>query len=265
MSVAKKLVLRDEEWQMETIPFPDLPAGAVHIAVDAVLMPPHTGDDAFWAGHNAQSPATCYIGWGPATDNLAAMKEDLLAAPQDYADPLVAALSLPAYAIALALASFTPPLTVGVLGQGLLSDLTRNILTYQGFSLEQAEPEADLGLLVDMGSEPGMWARSLPALRAHGTLLLFVPPWSRPASFDFYPQIHRRSLQVISRHWHHQPQALAPELAIHLLPIISRIVSESQWLCPLDLKNTNAQTGVWQWINWTESGATEESDTGPVI
>ncbi|MBF8267673.1 MAG: hypothetical protein HW388_1181 [Dehalococcoidia bacterium] len=250
MSTLRKLVLTDNMWRVETLPFPQPPADSVDAVVEATLLTPEAQGHGLWVGHDALSPTTRYAGWGPAMDRLSINRRDLVTLPEGSSDPLAAGLLMPACAIASALEGLTITPHAAVVGEGLLADLATGILALRGFALEAAQPGADLDLVVDTGGGPGLEASGLSALRGEGTLLLLVPPWSKPVNVSFYPYIHRRSLVVIARRWHCQPQAVGQELVDSLRPVVSRVVGESRWLRPLAIGSAAVQRGVWQWMDW---------------
>jgi hypothetical protein len=260
MNAARRLVRTDGEWRIEAAASSEPPPDTTQITVDSTLLPPEAGGEGLWVGHDEGSHTTRFAGWGPALDRVSVGKEDMLALPNAIGDPIAAGLLMPACAVASALDGISATSSAVVVGEGLLADLASRILVMRGYSLEPAQAEAGLGLIVDIGGEPGVWAGFLPALHNEGALLLLVPPWSRPGDFDFYPQIHRRSLQVIARRWHRCPQPADTELVDSLRPIVSGVASEGRWLRPLDLKGSTAKRGVWQWLDWRlqETSARDE-------
>lgn len=255
MSAVRRLVPKDNGWQMETSLTLAPTADRVGITVDIVLLPPQAQGYGLWVGNDASSPNTLCAGWGPAMDSLSVKKEDFLALPKGDIDPLTVGLLVPACAVVQALKSINPGSRVAVTGEGLLAELATTILASQGFSLEQPQPGGDLDLLVDTQGEPTLWTSNLSALRSKGTLLLLVPPWSKPANFDFYPEVHRRSLLVMARRWHNPPRALDRDMVAYLRPVVSAVVHESQWLRPLDSETAPGQHKVWLWVDWTSRGA----------
>lgn len=251
MSAARKLVRTDSEWRIEAAPSSEMPPDATLLIVEATLLPPEGSGEGLWVGHDEGSPTTRFAGWGPAQDRISVKMEELLTLPQAVVDPVAAALLLPACAVASALDAIGATSSAAVVGEGLLADLASRILVARGFSLEPPQPGADLGLVVDTTGDPKLWAAALPSLRSEGVILLLVPPWSRPAGFDFYPYAHRHSLQVIARRWHRCAQPPATELVDSLDPVVSSMASEGRWLRTLELNSTTVRSGVWQFLDWS--------------
>jgi len=233
------------------MPSTEVSASELSIRVEGVLLPPHAGGDGLWVGYDTRSPDARYAGWGPAAEELSVLKADVM--PAREITPLVGALLLPAYRVAGALQRVTSATRAAIVGEGLLYALAETLMRCQGTSILNIEKGTDLDLIVDVTGEPASWSETLHLLCSGGTVLLITPPWSKSTDFNFYPEIHRRSLRVIAQRWHHQFR-IPPEdeLLDKLCTLVSGIVAEEQWIRPLELDNPTPKKGLWQWFDWAQ-------------
>lgn len=249
MSAAHTLVLMDTGWQFQAIPVVEATVNHLSIEVEGVLLPPNANGAGIWVGHVAEPPMARYAGWGQAANHLSIKAGHLL--PLSDEASLLGALLLPASCIAAALRNLLPVTCATVVGKGLLATLVEKLLRSRGVSIREPENDADLDLVVDTTGEPDSWGGNLHSLRRGGTILLIVPPWSEPAGFDFYPYVHRRSLSVVAQRWHRLPGGLAEDSLGNLQSLVSTILKEKQWVHPLDLACSTAETEVWHWFDWS--------------
>jgi threonine dehydrogenase-like Zn-dependent dehydrogenase len=247
MSTVRRLVFTGKGWSVEKFAVTETPADRVPVVVESVLLPPGVKDAGLWVGHDARAPATRYTGWGPLTDLVSSPVEHLLPLSDETA--IEAVLSLPVCAIAKALEQLMPVTNIAVVGDGLLGSLVARYMAGRAI-LQPAEEGAELDLVVDTSGELSRWNHALGALRAEGTLLLLVPPWSTPFTFNFYPYVHRRSLRVVAQRWHRPPPALDISLRGSLRSLISEIVKEGRWVRSLDLRESNEESLVWRSLDW---------------
>jgi hypothetical protein len=229
------------------------------VAVEAMLLPPGTRDASLWVGRDARSRTIRYAGWGPPADKLFSPKADLL--PLAGESPEIGALLVPGLAIAAAVKCLLPVARAGVLGKGLLAAVVEQMLISQDVQIESVQPGAALALIVDTSGDPTAWSSTLDALCGEGTLLLFVPPWSTPGDFNFYPYLHRHSLRVVARRWHRLPLVSEWVDRDSLARIISSILKRGHWLCPLNLGISETNEEVWQLFHWKTHEQTQRPVT----
>lgn len=246
-NTVRKLVFKENGWRFEIVPAPELESNGIPIIIESVLVPSETLDVGFWVGHNANSTNARYAGWGPLADLFTYQTTDLF--PLDHEMGLSAILSVIACSIVQPIQNLGPATHVGVVGEGLLSEMSNKYLENR-VTLHQPTTSDSLDLLIDTTGEPTCWNNALPKLRGEGTLLLFVPPWSKPATFNFYPQLHRNSLRVEAKRWHLPQPALDTSLSAIMSPVISAIEQEGKWIRPLILESNSRENGVWYWIDW---------------
>jgi len=86
-----------------------------------------------------------------------------------------------------------PGETVTVLGEGEETAAAERIIRTI-FDARLVEDGADL--LIEATGEPLKWQVNLERVRDSGRVLLLLEPRRGTADFDFYPQVHRRSLTL---------------------------------------------------------------------
>ncbi|MFQ5922923.1 MAG: hypothetical protein ACE5M4_08775 [Anaerolineales bacterium] len=248
MRSLRKLTLTDTAWDIQMISAPELADARVPVVIETVLLPPDTAGAGLWSGYDARLPTSRYTGWGAAVDRLSAQTSDML--PLTGESSLVDPLMLPAQSIAESLDAVLPTACAAVVGEGLLATIVENILRHRNTSIGPREAEDKLTLIVDTTGEPSRWSEALPGLCAEGTLLLFVPPWAGPAALDFYPYLHRRSLRVVAKRWHHPPPSSQDPDLNELRTLIRPIVEKGRWIRPLDLNEAEVDAEVWRCFRW---------------
>jgi hypothetical protein len=257
MNIIRKLVPTAAGWRIESGPTVNRPGPGVSVMVTSVLLPSDERDAALWVGHDARSPTARYAGWGPPADNLFTSKADLL--PLTGESPEIGALLVPSLAMAAAVNCLLPIQRAAILGEGLLAALVEQMLICQDVQIESAQPGAVLPLIVDTSGDPTVWSSTLEALCTEGTLLLFMPPWSVPAAFNFYPDVHRRSLRLIARRWHRLPPVSEWVDRDSLAQIISSVLQQGRWVRSLNLGVSEPEAGVWQRFDWRTYEQTREA------
>ena len=254
MISVRKLAPADDGWRTEITEIPDPRAGSTAIKVESTLLPPASDGCGIWTGYDPGDPGTQCIGWGPAQNFLSVDQQDLITLPRSDGNATAAGLLIPAHALSISLDAFTTGSRIGVIGEGLLADVAAAVAASRGFSAGPVLADAGQDLLIDASGDPNVWAGDLPAIRSTGTILLLVPPWSKPSGIDFYPGIHRRSLQLIAVPWHRPPSPMDPKLVRELLPVLATVVQGSRWLRQINLGSRDDSSDVWSWTDWTESG-----------
>jgi hypothetical protein len=257
MNIVRKLVPTGTGSRIECVSNLDGPAQGISVRVEGVLLPSNAREAGLWVGYDARSPTFRYAGWGPPADNLSVLKSDLLPLAGESAE--VGVLLVPSLAIAAAVNCLLPIQRVAVLGKGLLAALVEQMLIFQDVQIESAQTDAMLPLIVDTSGDPAMWGGALDALCDEGTLLSFVPPWSTPADFNFYPYVHRHSLRVIARRWHRLPPVSEWVNRDSLAQSISIVLQQGRWVRALNLGVSETEAGVWQWFDWERREQTPET------
>lgn len=247
MNAIRKLVRADRGWHIESVPAPEASRGDMSLLVSSMLLPPAV-PAAFLVGCDARSPEKRYAGWGLPAERVETLTADML--PLTGEPPEIAALLVPAMAMAAAVNCVLPAQRAAVVGEGLLAALVEQILSSHHVKIEPVRSAAALPLIVDTSGESSAWSSALGSLCTEGAILLFVPPASTKADFNFYPYVHRHSLRVIARHWHRLPPAHERVNCQSLLEIVSNILHEKQWLRYLSLNDSPIDSERWQFFNW---------------
>lgn len=68
-----------------------------------------------------------------------------------------------------------------------------------GAVVGQGDEAKDFDVLIDTTVDSDWWPKVLPLVREQGRVLLVLPPAPLVLQFDFYPDIHRRSLSLLAR------------------------------------------------------------------
>jgi threonine dehydrogenase-like Zn-dependent dehydrogenase len=218
------------------------------LSVVAILIPPGAQHGALCVATDAQHGKLC-IGWGPPAEVLPTDSSPLLPVQQD-ASPSTALL-LPTVAITQALDDAGTTGLAGVLGNGLLGALTTRLLGFRDVTVAHLASDGRLDMVVDTTGSVDRWEPALASLRPEGTFLTILPPDTTETHFDFYPHVHRRSLQIFARYWHQPPRALDASRIETLHRLISDLLAEHSGLVtPLELTSASSRGDTWEWFDW---------------
>ncbi len=61
------------------------------------------------------------------------------------------------------------------------------------------DSSAGADILIDTTADSIWWSRAFPLVRDEGRIMLLLPPWPVVCPFDFYRDLHRRSLSLLAR------------------------------------------------------------------
>ncbi|HJU51275.1 MAG TPA: hypothetical protein VJ815_02965 [Acidimicrobiia bacterium] len=162
--------------------------------VEALLLPPGASDEGLAIG--VDSGGNRIVAWGSRT---ALDTRPTRSLPVVHQDCVACALTIPAAAIA---SVFTTPGRVKVMAQGILGDLALHFLDPKPGAVRDT---SKLDLIVLDGDEPSEWPPAMARLRAEGTLVALMSPRLTAPVFDFYPQVHARSLTLVPLPWYLPP------------------------------------------------------------
>lgn len=204
-----------------------------------VLGAPSSSEAGLCVVASAGEPA---VGWGSLTDRPVIAPERLL--PVLHGGCPACALLQPAGAISRALDLVGDLPDVGVVDGSLLGELVGRILSARSIRVRSDDP---VDLVVDASGDVDGWQQAMARLRPEGTFLALLPPDLRPARFDFYPQVHRRSLRLLARHWH-DPVEEAPLEELHA---VTSVLAES--LARLEVDGASLPGSAWWWFEWPRS------------
>lgn len=221
------------------------------IELEGILLPPGSTEMGVCVG---RGPDGRYAGWGCVGDG--ALADGAMQVPQFEETSVGDALILLGSAIGALVrhglartdssgrvikAADSP--RADVIGSGLLAALATELLTTTGWELAGSE-NGKLDLLLDTTGEPSLWDTDAGRLKECGLLVLLIPPWARPADYDFYPNLHRRSLRTIARRWHHPPEELGG-LPPNLYEVASEWISQDEWERTSSSSVSAGQ--LWRW------------------
>lgn len=192
----------------------------VVVEVIGMLQPSPQWGEAFCVGHVPSSPSTLVGGWSPVGDRVVCQAADLTRLPSGLST-FEALLFLPALSIHAAIAALLPVPNAAVLGSGVIAALVRSFLLLRHVPIVAPEGSARSELLIDTRHDVEHWAEDLAVLVDEGTLLRFVAPWTGPSDVNFYPDIHRRSLQVVARRWHGLSEDPSDSAFAELTPLVA--------------------------------------------
>ena len=88
-----------------------------------------------------------------------------------------------------------------VLGNNRAAGMARRYLMERGEVEVPAQPGAVVDTLIDATGDVARWLPALSRLRDEGTVVLLLSPSPQPLDFDFYREIHRRSLRLVAGRW----------------------------------------------------------------
>ena len=242
---------KDGRWR-STIASRSDPGPSADVELEACLLPLVTWREGFWVGRSLRGRRTRYGGWGPLAGRWTSSPAQAIEMPPDI-PVLDAVLLLPLWAICMALEPLRASRSVAIHGHGPLATLAEAVLTWLGrtsapFGGRGTRISADL--LVDTTGEPREWEAALPGLAREGTILTFVPPWRAPCDFNFYPELHRRSLTLLARRWVSNGSTIEPSELQRLAPMVAALSSNQQVIRPLELDTDDDGDRRWAFFRW---------------
>lgn len=148
-----------------------------------------------------------------------------------------------------------PPQTVSTIHRSNTAETSRVIDKTGAFDV-----------LIDTTADPGWWPQILPLARDQARILLLLPPWPLVRPFDFYPDIHRRSLSLFTRKIpstegpptpRHADRILRQSLnrgLIRLDGLLFEVDVPSHWSSGTQI-HLNAPEGRGILVRWADGGA----------
>lgn len=247
--IVRSLGWNGESWQETQGARRGLAEDEIGVQIHISLIPPGRHEDALWVGKVADDGAGWVVGWGGITDWMPYRRDAASPVAGDLGS-LEAALLVPARAIDAAVRELAASRVASVVGEGPLAVLATRILNERAISTVPANASRQVDLLVDTTGDPSEWERALLRLRGEGTVLLLIPPWAKPVDFNFYPEIHRRSLEVVARRWH---ILATPSASADRESTLRRLVAEaanSALVQPLALGTSDSPSDSWLAFRW---------------
>jgi hypothetical protein len=247
MNAPTKLVRMKTGWRIQEIPAPNSLDGDTELHVEFMLIPDASIDRGICVIQENGSPLARYAGWATTASRFIEGRSDLQAVPATKG--LEGALLLPALSIAEALGEFSSVERAAVCGEGPLARLVDHLLIKRGVSVNSFDEQAEVDLLVDTSGESAIWAAALSRVRDEGSVLALVPPWSKPATYDFYGQVHRRSIRLVARRWHRPMERTTVIPSDDIKTFVSTIAMDERQIRQVDL-DAAPEPGVWYWFVW---------------
>ena len=164
-------------------------------SVEALLLPPGAGEEGLAIGVDSRGERI--VAWGSRV-SLDAHPTRFLPVP--HRDCVACALTIPTAAISAISAPGSA--RVEVTASGILGDLARLLLERVPASTKDA---SRLDFIVLDEGEPASWQAAMTRLRPEGTLVALMAPGANAREFDFYPQVHARSLSLVPLPWYLPP------------------------------------------------------------
>jgi hypothetical protein len=210
-------------------------AGSGKYGVEALFVPPGSHGEGLAVG--AGSNGHRVVGWG-SWDGFYDQGRTLSIPHKDCP---ACALTIPAAVLAELTAIIHEQ--AEVLATGMLGNLARHYLRPATNSGTNA-PHPDLIVIAD--DDPAKWQSSMERVRSEGTVVALLGPHPVVSEFDFYSQVHARSLNLLPLAWY--------------LPPSDPHGSFENWHEAAE-KVSKALTGAedssgWAWLNRTNSHQT---------
>lgn len=162
--------------------------------VEALLVPPDTVGEGLAVGVGLDNVRVA--GWG-GWDGLVSGPSRTMPVPHRHC--LACALTVPASALASVAATARGRAKVEV--GGLLGSLAQHYFP----SRASVDSNSGLDVIVIPGDNPAKWNQAMRQLRNEGTAIALMSPMAGVSEFDFYPEVHARSLRLIPLPWYLPP------------------------------------------------------------
>lgn len=244
----QKLVFDGGRWRTVQMDFVVPGVDGIEIQATAALIPANVYDGAFWVGHLPDQADTWVGGWGPLTNRVVARRDALLTLPA--ADALSALALLATGVIHTALRPLLPVERVGLLGEGATAALLRTYLRHQGIALTPEPARQSLDLLIDVTGDVALWGPALANVVTEGSALLLGAVHQPKGDYNFYTDIHRRSLKLVSRSWHTSVDPMAMRELAALAAPAAETIRDGRWVQPLSTQAEAQSREAWQLVEW---------------
>lgn len=244
----QKLVFEGGRWQTVQADLAAPVVDGIEVEATAALIPANVYDGAFWVGHLPGQADSWVGGWGPLVNRVVCRRDTLLTLPATDAPAALGLLALAA--IHTALRPLLPVERVGLLGEGTAAALLRTYLRHHSIALTSEPAHQSLDLLIDVTGDVALWGPALATVATEGAALLLGAARQSRGDYNFYPDIHRRSLKLVSRGWHTSVEPTAIRELAALAAPAAAILRDGRWVQPLSTRAEGENREAWQLVEW---------------